>query len=74
MSPLVYRCPVTNMHMISGILLAQDAHDAMKQNPIGIDCPLCGQIHMVNIRGHAERLPLQPLPIESRTRGSRYDG
>src|SRR3982751_2533886 len=50
MSPLVFRCPVTNLHMISGVLLADEVHEVMVHRSICIECPLCGQLHDIRIR------------------------
>src|SRR4051812_2480392 len=50
MSPLVFRCPVTNLYMISGVLLADEVHEVMVHRSICIECPLCGQLHDIRIR------------------------
>jgi hypothetical protein len=50
MQPLVFLCPVTKLHMISGILLDQSTHDALSAQPIDVECPLCLGIHAVTIR------------------------
>ncbi|MEN3379419.1 MAG: hypothetical protein V7604_4774 [Hyphomicrobiales bacterium] len=50
MRPIVFRCPVTNLHMISGILLADDVHDVIVQRTICIECPLCGHSHDIRVR------------------------
>jgi hypothetical protein len=54
MSPLVFKCPVTNLHMISGIFLADDVREAMSRNSLHIQCPLCAGVHPVAVRPRGE--------------------
>jgi hypothetical protein len=62
MRPLVFKCPVRDIHVISGILCEDTAQETIVRTSFVIDCHLCGSTHSLVRPLGAEQLNIARLP------------
>jgi len=50
MQHAVYKCPETNINMLTGLHYQDTTFDEISQAPVKLHCPLCGKVHVVPLR------------------------
>ena len=60
--PLVYKCPVTDIDVISGISCDDHVHELIARSWLLVDCPVCGTTHPMHLREAREPADIKLLP------------
>ena len=50
MQHVVYKCPETQINMLTGLHYEDARFDEITQAPVQLNCPLCRSMHIVPLR------------------------